>query len=256
MPDTAPTVHFKVFLLELKKTRFHTIGLGWPGSQDGAFHVTTSSITNQIGLDVALNALEGEGSAKILSSPELVVRAPGEAELFAGGEIPIKMESHFYSNISWKSFGLSLKLKVTHTTIERVRLEIFTEVSRLDTSLSDDKIPGIQANRMKTEVDAQYGIPLLLSGLLQQGTRDTAKGLPFLRSIPILGSLFGSDDYLADRSELVAILMPSSSPPPAPIERLVRLAPKGSVPPPRDWTSSEDQKRLKSSPNYPWNALQ
>lgn len=256
MPDTAPTVHFKVFLLELKKTKFHTIGLGWPGALEGAFHVTTSGIQDQISLDLTLNALEGEGSAKILSSPELVVRAPGEAELFAGGEIPIRMESHFYSNITWKSFGLSLKLKVTHTTLERVRLEVFTEVSRLDNTLTEDKLPGIQANRMKTEVDAQYGVPLLLSGLLQQGTREAAKGLPLLRSIPILGLLFGSEDYQNDRSELVAILMPSSSPPPAPVARLIRLAPKGSIPPPRDWISADDEKRLKNSPNYPWNALE
>jgi pilus assembly protein CpaC len=256
MPDTAPTVHFRVYLLEMKKTKFHTIGLDWPGAQEGAFNVTTSSIQNLISLNVALQALEGEGSVKVLSNPELVVRAPGDAELFAGGEIPVRMESHFFSNVTWKTYGLSLKLKVTHTTATRVRLEIFTEVSRLDPSISEDKIPGIQANRMKTEVDAQYGVPLLLSGLLQQGTRETAKGLPLLRSIPILGMLFGSDDYLNERSELVAILLPSSSPPPAPFARIAELAPKGMLPPPRDWTSPEDEKNLKNSPEYPWNALQ
>ncbi len=256
MPDTAPTIHFRVFLLELKKTQFHTIGLDWPAVQEGAFHVTTSAIQDAIGLDVALNAMEGQGSAKILSSPELVVRAPGDAELFAGGELPIKTESRFFSAVSWKSFGLSLKLKVTHTTAERVRVEIFTEVSHLDPSLTQDKIPGIQANRMKTEVDARYGVPLLLSGLLQQGTRDTARGLPFLRSIPVLGLLFGSDDYLNERSELVAILLPSSAPPPAPMARIVHLAPKGLLPPPRDWVSPQDEKNLKNSPDYPWNALQ
>lgn len=220
MPDNAPTVHFKVFLLELKKNHFHNLGLGWPASQPRAFQVTTSAIRDQIALDVALNALEGEGALKILSNPELVVRAPGDAELFAGGEIPVRAEGQFYSNIGWKAFGLSLKLKVTHTTATRVRLDVFTEVSHLDPSLSQDKIPGIQANRMKTQVDAQYGIPLFLSGLLQQSMHRVAQGLPLLRSIPILGALFGSEDYQNERSELIAILLPSTAPPAAPMGRM------------------------------------
>ena len=158
LPDAAPTIHFRVFLLELKRSRFHSLGLSWPASVEGAFRVTTSGIQDMLQLDVALQALEGEGSARILSSPELVVRAPGEAELFAGGEIPIESSSTYYSNITWKNFGLSLKLNVTATTAEKVRLDIFTEVSHLDQSISpNSKVPGLQANRMKTQVDARYG---------------------------------------------------------------------------------------------------
>jgi Flp pilus assembly secretin CpaC len=256
LPDAAPTVHFRVFLLELRKSRFSTLGLGWPSAQDGAFSVTTAAIQNLLQLNLTLNTLEGEGSVKILSSPELVVRAPGEAELFSGGEFPIQSQSAYYSSVTWKNFGLTLKLNVTHTSSEKVRLDIFTEVSHLDSSIASNSIPGLQTNRMKTQVDARYGVPLLLSGLLQNTVRENAKGLPFLRQIPVLGMLFGSDDYLNDRSELVAILVPSSTPPPAPISKLVRYSPKGSLPDPRTWISPEDEKRLRSSGDYPWNALQ
>ena len=256
LPDHAPTVHFRVYLLELRKSAFRNLGLSWPAVQEGAFQVTTSAINDFLKLDLALEALEGKGSARVLSKPELVVRAPGEAELFSGGELPIHMQSHFFSNVSWKSYGLTLKLKVTHTTQERVRLDIFTEVSHLDPSISsDDKIPGIQANRMKTQVDALYGTPLLLSGLLQEGTREQAKGLPLLRQIPILGSLFGSADYLNEKSELVAILLPSLSPPAPPMEKVARLLPKGTIPPPRNWISPEKERKLTQSSDYPWNAL-
>lgn len=256
LPDSSPTVYFRVFLLELKKSRFHTIGLSWPALQEGAFRVTTSAIEDALSLDVALNALEGEGSLKILSNPELVVRAPGEAELFAGGELPIQTKSHFFSNVTWKQYGLTLHLKVDQSSGERVRLEIFTEVSHLDPSIAQDNIPGIQANRMKTQVDARYGSPLLLSGLLQQNMREQAKGLPLLRNIPVLGALFGSEDYLHERSELVAILLPASAPPGNPMERLTRATPRGPVPPPRQWVSPEQERELRQSPEWPWNALQ
>jgi Flp pilus assembly secretin CpaC len=258
LPDDAPTIYFRVFLLELKKSHFRQMGISWPGTQEGAFRVTTSGIQDLLQLDLALQELEGEGSIKILSNPELAVRAPGEAELFSGGELPIHAQGRFYSNISWRNFGLTLKLKVTHTAGDRIRLDIFTEVSHLDPSLSDDKVPGIQANRMKTQVDARFGIPLLLSGLLQQGTRQQARGLPLLRQIPVLGALFGSEDYLNEKSELVAILLPSASPPPAPMQRVqsqTRSSPLGPVPPPRNWIRPSEERALRGDREFPWNAL-
>jgi Flp pilus assembly secretin CpaC len=100
-------------------------------------------------------------------------------------------------------------------------------VSRLDYSIQNsvDKLPGLQANRMKTQVDARYGVPLLLSGLLQQTDREQAKGLPFLSQIPVLGPLFGSQDYLRP------------------------------VPPPRNWISPAEERELRASADFPWNVL-
>lgn len=256
LPDYAPTVHFKVILLELKKSQFKTLGLEWPTQISSSFHVTEGAAQNSTQIDFVLHQLEGTGNAKILSHPELVVRAPGEAELFAGGEIPIQMQSRYFSNISWKNYGLTLKLKVTHCAGNRVRLDIFTEVSHLDLSHSVEQVPGVQANRMKTQVDAQFGVPLFLSGLLQRGVREEAKGLPFLKNIPVLGHLFGSEDYLNERSELVAILCPSASPPRLSQENITRLLPRGPIPIPRNWIDPTHEEILKNSDEYPWNAFQ
>ena len=145
----------------------------------------------------------------MLSQPELVVRAPGDAELCAGGELPIKTNTQYSSQLFWKSYGLTLKLHVTEVTSKQVRADVFTEVSHLDQSNTLDDLPIVQANRMKTQVDAEIGKPLLLSGLLQQDSREQAKGLPFLRKLPVLGKLFESRDYLEARSELVAVLYPT-----------------------------------------------
>jgi pilus assembly protein CpaC len=256
LPDVSPTIHFKVFLLELKRNRFGSFGLSWPGFQEGAFRVTRWGIEEALQLDIMLQTMEGDGSARVLSNPELSVRAPGEAELFAGGEIPIETRGRFGSNVTFRPYGLSLKLNVTHSTQDRVRLEIATEVSHLDVSIGRGDIPGFQANRMRTQVDARFSEPLLLSGLLQQGVRENARGLPFLRQIPILGPLFGSEDYLRERSELVAILLPLMRPPQAPLEKIQRLSPAGALPPPRNWISPEEAANLRDSRDWPWNALE
>ncbi len=256
LPDASPTVHFKVFLLELKKTKFHSLGLGWPAFQESAFRVTSSGIQDLLQLDLTLQILEGEGSLKILSNPELVVRAPGDAELLSGGEIPIESKSAYFSSVTWKNFGLLLQLHVTHSAGDRVRLDITTEVSHLDPSIAIDKVPGIQANRMKTQVDAQYGRPLLLSGLLQQNVRKISRGLPGLSRIPVLGALFGSEDYQNDKSELVAILVPSNELPRNPMERITRILPRGPIPAPRGPADPEKEHALQQSSEYPWNVLQ
>ncbi len=256
LPDHSPTVYFRVFLLELKRSQFHNIGISWPGSIMKSLPVTPGLAQDAVQLDLTLQQLEGNGNARILSNPELVVRAPGEAELFAGGELPIQNQSRFFSNVTWKKYGMTLRLKVSHIAGDRIRLEIYTEVSHLDTPVSQDKIPGIHTNHMKTQVDARFGSPLFLSGLLQQGMREEVKGLPFLRKIPVLGLLFGSEDYLNERSELVAILYPHTNPPPAPIRRTTFLAPKGQLPPPRNWISPEDEQKIRESKEFPWNALQ
>ena len=219
LPDESPVIHFQVYLLELKRTRMGSFGLSWPGSQGTAFRVSSWGISQNLDVQVALQAMEADGTAKILSNPELAVRAPGEAELFAGGELPIKTATHYSSQVTWKNFGLLLKLKVAQATAEKARLEIQTEVSHLDPTLDRDSLPGIQANRIKTQVDAEFGQPLFLSGMLQQDLRKQARGLPLLREIPVLGALFGSEDYLNERSELVAVLVPRTKPPRAPMEK-------------------------------------
>ncbi len=256
LPDHAPTLSFKVFLLELKKSQFSSLGLFWGATTPAGLQLTPEGLQNALKIDLAIQHLEGQGHAKVLSNPELVVRAPGEAELFAGGELPIVTRSRFNSNVKWKKYGLTLHLKISHVAGGTARLDILTEVSHLSPAVNGEGIPGIQSNRMTTQVDAQLGVPLFLSGLLQDKIREEAKGLPALRSIPVLGSLFGSEDYLSERSELVAILFPRLSPPPISAQKYRQELPIQPLPRPISRDSWVEETELKSSKDFPWNALE
>lgn len=255
MPDRNPTIHFKVFLLELRKNRSRSLGLDLPGLIPNALRVSRLGIHTALSIEAAIHALENDGSARILSQPELVVRAPGDAELFAGGEIPIESKTAYSSRVEWRSYGLTLKLKVQTASGRRVRTDIQTEVSHLDPHISSETIPGLQSNRMKTQVDATFDQPLFLSGLLQEGVKKSVRGLPLLKDIPVLGTLFGSQDFLEDRSELVAILLPSRAIPEAPRSAIGLDRPDGAVPLPRNWISPAEEIALRSAPEFPWNAF-
>jgi len=253
--EKASTLHFKVFLLELKKTAFNRFGLS-PDSIVNGFQVQLTQIQSLMDLQNQFQILSSDGSLRILSKPELAVRSPGEAELFAGGEFPVKMQTRQTQNVIWKNYGLMLKLKVTSSTSEKVRLEISTEVSHLDTTIYDG-VPGVKANRMKTQVDAPIGQPLFLSGLLHEGMHSEVKGFPGLKDIPILGALFSSQEYQSEQSELVAILLPHGQPIGAPMHKVGEdKFPKGPVPAPRNWLGVSEAHALKTSADFPWNALE
>jgi Flp pilus assembly secretin CpaC len=252
--DNNPTIYFKVFLLEVKKELITSLGVEWPSINPVLFQLSPAKFLVNNTLDLSVHALSEKGLVRILSSPELVVRAPGQAELFAGGELPIRQRSKYNDTILWKSVGLSLKLDVKEFGGEKVRLNVETEMSHFDGTDNDD-IPGVQSNKMKTQVDAFMGKPLLLSGLLQEGLRERVRGLPMLSNLPILGKLFGSEDYQKDRSELVAILLPHRETPMNPMQRVSSEIPKGFLPLPRNFVSAHDVEDLKNDRNYPWNVL-
>jgi Flp pilus assembly secretin CpaC len=122
-------------------------------------------------------------------------------------------------------------------------------------TLSD--IPGVKVSQMNTQIDASFNQPLFLCGLLKENDKKSIKGLPFLQSLPILGALFSSTNYLKDRSELVIILYPHNRPPQAPVtgsEYFFNANLKlSNEPPARKLLPSETILKLKQSVDYPWN---
>jgi Flp pilus assembly secretin CpaC len=253
--NSNPTIYFKVYLLEVKKELLRHIGTDWSTPLPGVLQLAPVKFMVENTIELSIQALSEKKLLRVLSSPELVVRAPGQAELFAGGELPIRQRSKFSDSLTWKQFGLSLKLDVTEFGGEKVRLNIETEMSHVDHDEVTDGTPAIQANRMKTQVDAVMGKPLFLSGLVQEELKSRSSGIAGLSEIPILGKLFGSEDYKHDRSELVAILVPYRSGPEHPMQRIASDTPRGYLPLPRTPDDGFEKEEIKKSSDFPWNFL-
>lgn len=249
------TVTIRVYLLELSHSAFRKLGIGWGTETTPLSALRPWQLDATFNIEQSLQALSGEGMAQILANPELVVRAPGQAKLFAGGELPIRQVSRFQNTVTWRPYGLTLKLILKDFQDDRVRLDVHTEFSHLDVSAGHDDLPGIRLNTMSTQIDARLGQPVLLAGLLQEKIQEDARGLPALRSLPILGALFRSENFLKEKSELVAVLVPNLDSEPHPMSRISRELPRGPLPLPRNWISADDLTALKQSPHYPWNAL-
>lgn len=95
-----------------------------------------------------------------------------------------------------------------------------------------------------------------MSGLIQESDRKRLDGIPWIQKIPILGSLFSSENYQNRQSELVAILVPHKKLPKKPMDRLGVDYPLGPTPPPREWISLNQMRVMRADPIFPWNLFE
>ncbi len=201
----ADNVEVTVQITELNKSFLQKYGLTWP-SQYQAQLVDFKNLQGPAGIDLALNAAEATGEAKILASPRLACRSGKEAEFFAGGEFPVKVQNLRSSHLEWKRYGIGLKLKPQLDPVGQLNLQIETEISSVDQSLKVDDMPAVHLSRVSTFFDLINNKTIALSGLLRNETGQNAEGLPFLKNLPILGSLFSSRNYIEHKSEMIVFV--------------------------------------------------
>jgi pilus assembly protein CpaC len=202
-----PLVRVQIILAEVRKKAMSRIGIEWPGSIGG--QLLPSPLLPASGeLLIGLNALEENGLGKILASPTLLCRSGKAAEFLAGGEFPIRITGHKANDLTWKKHGVLLKIAPVADYSGRMSIAITTEVSIIDSAHVVEGVPGLLTNRIETHFDLSRSRTIALSGLIKKEWGEARAGLPGLVNIPILGALFGSQDYREDRTELVVFVTP------------------------------------------------
>jgi len=69
-------------------------------------------------------------------------------------------------------------------------------------------IPSIKTRRAETTLEVPSGGSIAMAGLIQEQTKQAVNGLPGLDSLPILGALFRSQDFVNNQTELMVIVTP------------------------------------------------
>ena len=161
----------------------------------------------------AIRALEREGLVRTVAEPSLTAVSGEPANFLAGGEYPIPVVDTSGSlSVQFKKFGVALAFTPIVLSEGRISLKIETEVSELSNqgavTLSGFSIPAIRKREAKSTVELPSGGTIALAGLISEDTRQNIDGLPGIKDIPILGTLFRSRDYIKNESELVVIVTP------------------------------------------------
>ncbi|MGZ3721309.1 MAG: hypothetical protein ACXVA9_00180 [Bdellovibrionales bacterium] len=200
-----PLVRTRVILAEISKNSSQEIGVAWPSSYEAQVLPKISADNN---LMVTLKALEAQGQAQILASPNLICKSGGEAKFHAGGEFPIRIYSRTNHDVIWKEHGVLLRVQPVADFQGAISLEVETEVSLLDQANAVEGIPALKTNTVKSHFDLPGRRTIALSGLLKQEIGESKEGLPYLTGIPILGALFSSQKFIKRLSELVIFVTP------------------------------------------------
>ena len=172
-------------------------------------------ITN---LALLVRALQGDNTANILSTPNLLMLDNEESKIVVGQNVPFITGQYAqtgststvtpFQTIERRDVGLTLKVRPQITEGGTVRMAVYEEVSRV----SDTTNPaGIITDKRSLEstVLVEDGQIIVLGGLIQDSQSDSTQKLPFLGDIPVAGALFRYDNRTRSKTNLMVFLRPT-----------------------------------------------
>lgn len=200
-----PLVRVKIMVAEVSRSMSRELGLEWGISYSAQLLPKYTPIG-----DVYLNlkAMEANGSGQILAAPTLLSRSGSKAEFLVGGEFPVKTYGFKSQGVQWKKHGVHLSIQPKADWTGKMSINLTSEVSSIDPTTSVSGIPALKTNRVQTHFDLEKSRTIALSGLIRKDRTLANEQVPFLGSIPILGRLFKSENFLRNQTELVVLVTP------------------------------------------------
>ena len=190
--------------------------------------------------NLALDAAKEKGLARILAEPTLTTLTGQPASFLSGGEFPIPVPSGLDNvTIEFKDFGVGLNVLPVVLSDGRINVRIDVAVSELSNatsvllsprnSASTFVVPALNKRSASGTVELADGQTIGLAGLINDTTRSTVEKFPGLGSLPVLGALFRSQQFLSGESELVILVTPRLAKPVDP--KKLSLPTDGYIPP-------------------------
>ena len=195
-------------------------------------------VASGVSTDVMINALEQKGIARSLAEPNLVTLSGDTASFLAGGEYPIPVAGTLGQiTVDYKKYGVGLAFTPTVLSQGLINMKIEPEVSQIDTThtvsvANGITVPALIVRRASTTVELRDGQSFVIGGLLQSDNKNQIDQLPWLGSVPVLGTLFSSKSFQKDETDLAIIVTPHLVRPARPGD--VIKAPTDDTLPPND----------------------
>ncbi|MDD4939662.1 MAG: secretin N-terminal domain-containing protein [Candidatus Omnitrophica bacterium] len=169
--------------------------------------------------DVLIKYLQTLGKTKIISSPVISAINNQEAKIHIGERRAFVTTTTTTGTttttvseaVTFVDTGVQLSVTPMINDDGFVTMKIKPEISSIVgnvTSSSNNVIPIIDTSTAETTVMAKDGSTVLVGGLGGLEKTESTEGIPFLRSIPVLGHLFRSSLKTSIRNELLIMLTP------------------------------------------------
>jgi pilus assembly protein CpaC len=196
---------------------FQTLGTLAGTATSAPFGVALARVLNTGAgnIDILISALETKGLIRRLAEPDLVALSGDTASFIAGGQIPVptvqpSSGSTPIITTEYKPFGVQLTFVPTVLGNGVINLRLTPSVSELDFAnavlISGFRIPALTLREARTTIELRDGQSFSIAGLLQSDGLRNISEVPWLGSVPVLGSLFRSSSYQQSETDLVVIV--------------------------------------------------
>ncbi len=206
---------------------FSTITGGYPNvPRTGAAPTTTYALSQLsgtaliglagklFGIDIAaaFDLSEKAGLVSTLANPNLTTVSGETAEFLAGGSFPIVTSSSNGTSVEYKSYGVNLLYTPIVLANGRISLRVRSEVSDISSQgavrVGGFEIPATTTRMAETTVELGSGQSMMIAGLLSNQMGSSVSKTPGLGDVPVIGSLFKSNGWRRNETELMIVVTP------------------------------------------------
>ena len=176
----------------------------------------TTGLIGTAQITLAITAAESKGQAKVIASPRVTAMNNRPAQIESGQQIPVVTPQTgaggtggaLIFTTTFVSVPLRLSVTPQITDVGTVVLRIVAENNSINTAVAINGTPGIDTQRMQTEVLVPDGGTTVIGGVLADNESETQARTPGLGSIPILGNLFKRKSTTRQTNEILFFITP------------------------------------------------
>jgi general secretion pathway protein D len=167
----------------------------------------------------ALSALADVTKVKVLSAPQVTVLDNEPARLQVGQQVPVltgtatstlAAGAPVVNSVDYHSTGVIMQVTPQVNSGGLVTLDIAQEVSSVTAAQTNTVAgsPTFNDQTFRTRVAVQDGQTVGMAGLITDTANEGNTGIPFVKDIPILSTLFSTQQNTRARTELLVLITP------------------------------------------------
>ena len=171
------------------------------------------------GAPFAIDALQAVTQVSVLSSPELLVLDNQPARLQVGNVVPYLTQSSqstivanapVVNSVNYQQTGVVMEVTPRVNSGGLVTLDIQQDVSEVSTVITTPGLnsPTFNDRNVSSRVVVQDGQTVGLAGLIRDNATLNNQGIPWLKDVPLLGFLAGTQNNARQRTELLILITP------------------------------------------------
>lgn len=165
--------------------------------------------------------LEADVETRVVAKPQLRGAEGRELILNLGERIPIPSTTFTpiaqgganfnpLTSLNYENIGVNVRMtpRVTYEGDIILDLEVENSAVGPDRTVAGTTAPSFTQRKVTTRLRLREGESSLLAGLLREDERRALRGIPGIVNVPILRSLFASNDQAIQQTDIVMLLTP------------------------------------------------